>query len=359
MGRGAQHRIWKWVLVIVSFLMLLFSLSLISQGAEVSVFEERVPTTSYVAITTYVTRQVPQTQILFSRSDLIIPTWSYLYSGPYRLDVGRTLKISWEADTSVNVYVMNDVDWQSRFFGAPTRWRASKVGSSGTIAFYVQYDEPIYIQVLCPTWCNAKLYRWVGEVVWFENIVDAIVQTKAIQTEITQLRTILQTSRITGGYILAIISGALFIAGVILILAPTGGISKEESVKLSNYREYLHNLKQLKIQMNLLRTMYEKGEIGEDAYQRLGDEINEKISGLRNIITQERTACEKELKSLEENIVVLKKRSEELIVRRRIGLIDENAFEDEMKQIRKDLEDMESRREYLKSLLEALTAEEN
>jgi len=51
---------------------------------------------------------------------------------------------------------MNDVDWQNRFFVAPTRWRASKVGSSGTLEFYIQHDEPIYVEVLCPTLCSAS-----------------------------------------------------------------------------------------------------------------------------------------------------------------------------------------------------------
>jgi 2-hydroxy-3-keto-5-methylthiopentenyl-1-phosphate phosphatase len=46
------------------------------------------------------------------------------------------------------------------------------------------------------------------------------------------------------------------------------------------------------------------------------------------------------------------------MVIRRIGLIDKNAFEREMKLIKKELEDMKSKREYFKSLLESLTFEE-
>ncbi len=361
MVKVARHSIWKWLLVIVSILMLSYSFFLISRGAEVSIIEEKVPITRHVTVTQYVTRQVPKTQILFSGNDLIIPVWGYRYSGPYQLDVGKTLKVSWEADTSVNVYVMNDVDWQSRFFGAPTRWRTSKVGSSGTIEYYIQHAEPIYIQVLCPTWCSAKLYRWVEEIVWSENVVDTIVHVRAIQTEITQSRTILQTSHITAGYILAIISGVLFLAGLTFILAPTGTLSKktnETGVKLKNYQEYLQNLKQLKNQMNLLKTMYEKGEIDEETYLRLSNEIDEKISNLRYILTQERTAYENELRSLDERTSILKKRFGELMIRRRIGLIDQNAFEREMKQIRKELEDIKSKREYIRSLLEVLKAEE-
>jgi len=143
---GQSYKAWKWALAVISLALLMFSLFLIAQGPRVNIFEERVPVTRYVTTTTYVTRQVPRSEILFSGTNLLISTWEYLYSGPYRIGVGKTLKISWEADTSVNVYVMNDVDWQSRFFGgAPIRWRASKVGSSGTLEFYIQHDEPIYI----------------------------------------------------------------------------------------------------------------------------------------------------------------------------------------------------------------------
>jgi len=108
----------------------------------------------------------------------------------------------------------------------------------------------------------------------------------------------------------------------------------------------------------MLKTMYEQGEIDEDTYLRLSNEINEKISSLRNILTQERTVYENELRSLDERVSILKKRLEELMIRRRIGLIDQIAFEREMKQIRKELEDIKSKREYLRSLVEALKAEE-
>jgi len=361
MVKVTRHSISKWLLVIVSMLMLSYALFLISRGAEVSVIEEKVPITRQVTVTQYITKQVAKTQILFSGNDLIIQAWGYRYSGPYHLDVGKTLRVSWEADTSVNVYIMNDIDWQSRFFGAPTRWRTSKVGSSGTIEYYIQHAEPIYIQVLCPTWCSAKLFRWVEEVVWSENVVDPVVHIRAIQTEITQSRTILQTMHVTAGYILAMVSGVLFLAGLTFILAPPGTLFKktsETSVKLKSYQDYLQNLKQLKSQMNMLKTIYEQGEIDEDTYLRLSNEINEKISSLRNILTQERTVYENELRSLDERVSILKKRLEELMIRRRIGLIDQIAFEREMKQIRKELEDIKSKREYLRSLVEALKAEE-
>jgi gas vesicle protein len=328
------HGVWRWALTLVSLILLLFSLFLISLGPEVRIFEEKVP------------KLVQRSQTLFSGSDLLIPAWGYRYSGPYRLDVGKILKVSWEADTSVNVYVLNDVDWQNRFFGTPTRWRKFGSGRSGFLEFYINYNEPIYIQVLCPTWCSAKLYRWDEKVEWEENVIE------------TQTKTNVQTTQVTYGYVLALISGALFVAGVILTITPIGGLYKKEGLKLRSYREYLDNLKQLKIQMNLLRTMYEKGEIDENTYQRLANEIDDKISSLRNIITQERNACEKEMRGLEEKISALKKRFEELMVRRRIGLIDKNAFEREMKQIKKELEDMKSKREYFKSLLESLTFEE-
>jgi gas vesicle protein len=363
MGEDQSHKAWKWALAVTSLALLIFSLSLIAQGPVVNIFEERVPVTRYVTTTTYVTRQVPRSQILFSGTDLLIPTWGYRYSGPYRIGVGKTLKISWEADTSVNVYVMNDVDWQSRFFGgAPIRWRASKVGSSGTLEFYIQHDEPIYIQVLCPTWCSVKLYRWEEKVEWVENVREAVTETVPIQTEIIQTKTNLQTSHITIGYLLAATSGTMFAISIVFILGSNTRFSRkateEESTRLLSYQGYLEDLRRLMTQRNLLRAMYERGEIEEDVYGKLESEISEKISSIKDVIYQERATCENELKSLEEKLASLKKRLEELRVRKYLGIIRENEFEREMQLIMKDFESMKKRREYLKSILEILKTEE-
>jgi uncharacterized membrane protein len=116
---------------------------------------------------------------------------------------------------------------------------------------------------------------------------NSIVHIRAIQTEITQSRTILQTMHVTASYILTMVSGVLFLAGLTFILAPRGTLFKktnETGVKLKNYQEYLHNLKQLKNQMDLLKNMYEKGEIDEETYLRLSNEINEKISSLKTFL---------------------------------------------------------------------------
>jgi len=357
-----SHRAWKWALAVICLGLLIFSLFLIAQGPEVSIFEERVPIIKYVTTTTHVTRQVPRSQILFSGTDLLISTWGYRYSGPYRIDVGKTLKVSWEADTSVNVYVMNDVDWRSRFFGAPTRWRSSKVGSSGTLEFYIQHDEPIYIQVLCPTWCSAKLYRWEEKVEWIENVVEVVTKTEPIQTEIIQTRTNLQTSRVTIGYLLAATSGVMIVISMVFILGPNIRFSRkvtyEESTRLLlDYQEYLQDLRRLMTQRDLLRAMYERGEINEDVYRKLESEISEEISSMKDIIDQERAACENELKSLEEKLIGLKRRLEELRVRKYLGIIEEKDFERETRLIMKDFESMKKRREYLKSLLEILKME--
>ena len=84
-----SHRAWKWALAVISLILLISSLFLIAQGPEISISEERVPVTT----TTHVTRQVPRSQILSSGTDLLIPAWGCRYSGPYRLGVGKTLKI--------------------------------------------------------------------------------------------------------------------------------------------------------------------------------------------------------------------------------------------------------------------------
>lgn len=362
MEKDHSHRVWKWVLAIISLTLLVFSSFLIAQGPEVNIFVESVPITSYVTVTTHVTRQVPRSRTLFSGTDLLIPTWGYRYIGPYRIDVGKTLKISWDADTLVNVYIMNDVDWKNRLFGAPTRWRAFKAGSSGTLEFRIQHDEPIYIEVLCPTWCSVKLYRWEVRVEWVENVVEVVTKIKPIRTETIQTKTSLQTSRVAIGYLLAITSGIVFAISIVLILGHNIGFSRkvvdDESGRLLNYQEYLQDLSRLTTQKDLLRTMYERGEIEEDVYQKLEGEISEKISKIKDVINQERVACENELKSLQEKMVSLKKRLEELRVRRRLGIIEENDFKCEMQSIMSDFESIKRRREYLESLLEILKMEE-
>jgi len=61
---------------------------------------------------------------------------------------------------------------------------------------------------------------------------------------------------------------------------------------------------------------------------------------------------------LEEKLIDLRKRLEELRARKYLGIIREKDFEREMRLIMKDFESMKKRREYLKSLLEILKMEE-
>ena len=195
-----------------------------------------------------------------------------------------------------------------------------------------------------------------------EKVVEVVTKTKLIHTETIQTKTSLQTSRVTIGYLLAITSGIVFAISIVLILGHNIRFSRkvvdDESSRLSNYQEYLQDLSRLTTQKDLLRTMYERGEIEEDVYQKLEGEISEKISKIKDVINQERVACENELKSLQEKMVSLKKRLEELRVRRRLGIIEENDFKREMQSIMSDFESIKRRREYLESLLEILKMEE-
>ncbi len=360
--RTQPRKIWKLLLTLVSLILMFYGVYLITRGPELRTFEARVPVVSYETLTTNVVRQITRTQVMFSGRELLISTLGYRYIGPYWIDVGKTLKISWEADTLVNVYVLNDVDWRNRFGGVPTRWRASEVGMSGSIEFYVKYNEPIYIQVLCPTLCSAKLYRWEAKVEWVEYIPDVIVQTKTIYTEIIQVKTELQTSHIADGTVLAVGFGAIFVVGLILLLAPTvrvvGRVKGEGFERLPNYEEFIQDLKRLIDQKNLLKMSYDKGDIEADVFQKLDNELNEKISNTKSIIDRERSACENELKNLEYKLSDLRKRFEELRARRYLDMIGKEAFDNELQQIRNELENIKKRREYLKSVLEILKFEE-
>jgi len=152
---------------------------------------------------------------------------------------------------------MNDVDWKNRLFGTPTRWRAFKAGSSGTLEFHIQHDEPIYIEVLCPTWCSAKLYRWEERVEWVESVVEVVTKTKPIHIDTIQTKKSLQTSRVAIGYLLAITSGIVFAISIVLILGHNVRFSRkgidDESSRLSNYQKYLQDLTRLTAQKDLLR----------------------------------------------------------------------------------------------------------
>jgi len=130
-----------------------------------------LPIIPVVKTETYpVSRTVMRSRTLFEGRNLYIPLLGYRYSGPYYLRAGETITVTWEADSPVNVYIMNEVDWGKRFLGAPTSFRAFSWGTSGSVSYTLRYDEPIYVQVMSPTWSAAKLYFWREEVSWRETV---------------------------------------------------------------------------------------------------------------------------------------------------------------------------------------------
>jgi hypothetical protein len=155
-----------------------------------------------------VTKVVDKIQTLFEGNNLYISTWGYRYSGPYYLKAGQTITVKWDADTTVNVYIMNDRDWANRFLGAPISERAFKYGTSGEVSYTLKYDEPIYVQVMSPVWASAKLYAWKETVSWQEQVT--IYETLTKQITNYETRTIVQ-----------IVSSADLLGwpGLILILA--------------------------------------------------------------------------------------------------------------------------------------------
>jgi membrane protease YdiL (CAAX protease family)/ribosomal protein L37E len=118
------------------------------------------------------TRLVPEarTALLSSGSDLAIPAFGLRYGGPYSVQGGRVLTVSWSASTVVNVYVMNQADWANRFVGAPTTFRAFSFGTSGTLSYNVTAPETLYVQVMSPVWASAKLYSWEVKLTWTELV---------------------------------------------------------------------------------------------------------------------------------------------------------------------------------------------
>ena len=134
-----------------------------------------------------ITKAVTKSKVLFEGRNLYIPFMGYRYSGPYYLKAGQTITESWDADTIVNVYIMNDVDWGKRFFGAPTSWRSSRSGERGSVSYTLRYDEPIYVQVMTPTWVSAKLYVWKEELTWRETVTETtyvvVTVTKTVKEE--------------------------------------------------------------------------------------------------------------------------------------------------------------------------------
>lgn len=144
------------------------------------------PVTNYKVVTYPVTETVTRENILFEGKNLIISEFGYRYSGPYDFKAGQTITVTWDADSVVNVYIMNDVDWSKRFFGAPTSWRAFRSGTSGSLSYTLRYDEPIYIQVMSPTWSSAKLYTWKETRTWQEQTTTYTTQTIAITTYVNE-----------------------------------------------------------------------------------------------------------------------------------------------------------------------------
>ena len=144
-------------------------------------------TITYTSITPYTTTKIVAKQrVLFEGRNLYISTFSYRYSGPYHLKAGQTITVTWDADSVVNVYIMNEVDWCKRFFGAPTSWRAFGTGRSGTISYTLRYDEPIYIQVMSPAWAAAKLYTWKELLSWKEKTTETLHKTITLTKIVTE-----------------------------------------------------------------------------------------------------------------------------------------------------------------------------
>lgn len=117
-----------------------------------------------------VSEVITKTQTLFEGHNLYISTFGYRYSGPYYLEADQTITVTWDADSIVNVYIMNEVDWGKRFFGAPTSFRAFKSSTSGSLSYTLRYDEPVYVQVMTPTLSSAKLYAWKETISWQEQV---------------------------------------------------------------------------------------------------------------------------------------------------------------------------------------------
>jgi multisubunit Na+/H+ antiporter MnhF subunit len=340
----------KNYIVYLSILSVLLasSLFLIVQGPSISTSGEEKPVTNLTTITIQTT--VQRSEVLFSGKDLLIPFLGYGHIGPYYISVGRTLKILWEADTSVNVYVLNDVDWKNTFFGVPTRWRAFKTGERGSLEYYVEHYEPLYVVVLCPTLCSAKLYYWEVEVVWIENVEQTIVQTFTIlktETKATYIRNI--------GFILGLVSSIVM---SIILFKHFSEQNIRRTQDANRHENLIQELEELKVQRDRLRTLFQRGEIKKELYEKLENEMVAKIEDIRNKLVNERKMYENEMSEVEEKIRRLKDDAEELRIRRGIGMIDGKTFQQRLQQIRMEFRELSKRREYLKYMIKILTSSE-
>ncbi|MFH8120345.1 MAG: hypothetical protein QXS37_06090 [Candidatus Aenigmatarchaeota archaeon] len=147
-----------------------------------------IPKTEIITYVNPVTTTVTRSKVLFEGKNLYISSWGYRYSGPYYLLAGQTITIIWDSDSIVNVYIMNEVDWNKRFFSAPVSWRESETGTRGQVSYSPRYDETIYIQVMSPVWSSVKLYVWQEYLSWEENIVTYQTFTTSTKKYVSPLQ---------------------------------------------------------------------------------------------------------------------------------------------------------------------------
>ncbi|MEM1515861.1 MAG: hypothetical protein QXH24_07460 [Candidatus Bathyarchaeia archaeon] len=362
----------KFFLIVIPLILILFlSLFLILQKPSFTIHEEVAPITitrtigvTSTTIVRYQT-QVQRSQVLFRGENLLIPVWGYRYSGPYHIDAGRILKVYWEADTSVNVYILNDVDWANRFFGAPTRYRTTKTGGSGVLEYHISHSEPLYVQVLCPTWCSAKLYVWEERVEWIENVEAVRTNTFVVPKEeievISTTRSIQIPSYSTQqyGFVLAILSGVILAIVVPIIITKSREQHQKEifyeEYDFSEYQSLLQELEKLEALKERLKTFYESGKIGQETYTKLDNELSTKITEIKDRLFNQRSFYEKELTEIEERIKELKGKVEELKTRRDLDMIDEDAFNKSIQQIESELRKILQKKRNIMNILSFLS----
>jgi len=140
---------WAKILLFCGIALLIFSFILDIECGKITVSQTRTVTVSAT---------------LYEGENLIVPAFGYRYSGPYTIEVGKTIVVTWHSDIPVNVDIY-------KISGYPEY--AGSIGTSGTVTLKVRYPGEFQIRVWTGGW-QATLYHYEEKLTWDEILQENV-----------------------------------------------------------------------------------------------------------------------------------------------------------------------------------------
>ena len=166
-------------------------LVIISSGLILTNFIFPHTTTVLVPHTVQVPHQVnvQREQTLDTKNNLIISGGYYttLPSSGVYINSGKTLKLLWSADGSLDVYILTETQFEYfKVWGTTSNYEAHSYGKEGTISANIKHDDKYYAVVSnTPLFgSSVKLYQAQAILVWQETITQYQNETEYVPKEV-------------------------------------------------------------------------------------------------------------------------------------------------------------------------------